>query len=523
MTAIPWLPKNPEKRLVRSSNNQAASRSLTAQAAGGFLWTLGQTLGSKAVGMLGQIILARLLAPRDFGLVALSIIAVSFASVIRQTGIQQILVQRHRNFRRWANPAFWFELTAGMLTAILLAAASPIAAIVFHNKALIGLILVSATAAPLSPWFVIPTARLMIDMRFKAIAAVNIATNFLLTAMSVFLAWRGFGAYSFLIPIPATGAIRCYLLWRLARPRISRNPQFRRWRFLVGDSGFMIATGFLNSVMYQAGYLALGLMYPKSAVGQFFFALNLSSQVALLLSQNLGGVLLPALAKLQGEPTRQSAALIRALRMLAFVSTPACVLLAVVAKPLVVVVYGIKWLPAVPMLQIMAITAAISIPSGPAAAALQSQGRFATLFRWTALQTPIFLGAVLIGAWRGGGVGVAIAWLSFVLATSPVSIRLSLRGTTNLWGIAGIYAGPSAGSLVGISAFGGVSLLWPILAHRDLLWCGAAALIMALIYPAASRIFSPAELAQTRAYAVAACSRFWRRPSTEPFGPPPEC
>ena len=505
-----------------SADNQGTAKSLTAQAARGFLWTVFQTLGSKITSLLGQIILARLLVPRDFGLVALSIIAVSFASVIRQTGIQQILVQRHKNFRRWANPAFWLELTAGMATALLLAVASPVAAVVFHSKALMGLILVSATAAPLSPWFVVPTARLMIDMRFKAIAAVNIICNFTMTAISVFLAWRGFGAYSFIIPIPVAGAIRAFWLWQLAKPRVNLNPQLRRWKFLVGDSGFMIATGFLNAVMYQAGYLALGLLYPKAAVGQFFFSLNLSTQVGQLLSQNLGGVLLPALAKLQDKPARHAAALMRALRMLAFISTPLCLLLAVVAKPLVVIVYGSKWLPAVPVLEIMALTAAISIPSSPATAALQSQGRFALLFRWTAIQTPIFIATVFVGAWYGGGSGTALAWLLFTLAASPISIHLALRGTTDRRGIAGIYAGPLTASLIWLAAFGGAFFLWPALAEQYLLWWGAAALTMALVYPATSRIFSPPEFAQARAYLVAAYSRFRRKPSTDPLGPSPE-
>ncbi len=507
--------------MAKSTDDHGDAKSLTSQAARGFLWTIVQTLGSKAVGMLGQIILAHLLLPRDFGLVALSIIAVSFASVIRQTGIQQILVQRHAHFRRWANPAFWFEFAFGLATALLLVVASPIAALVFHSKALMGLILVSAAAAPLSPWFVIPTARLMIDMRFKAIAAVNIICNFTMTCMSVFLAWRGFGAYSFLVPIPIAGAIRCWWLWRLARPRITLNPQFRRWKFLIGDSGLMIATGFLNAVMYQAGYLALGLMYPKSTVGQFFFALNLSSQLALLLSQNLGGVLLPALARLQDHSARHAAALMRALRMLAYVSTPLCLLLALVAKPLVVVIYGARWLPAVPMLEIMALTSAISIPASPASAALQSQGRFSILFRWTAAQTPIYLAAVLVGAWLGGGLGVAVAWLLFTLASGPISIHLAIRDPGDWRRIAGVYAGPLAASLIWVAAFGGAFLLWPVLAQQYVLWWGAATMIMALFYPLTSRMFSPTEFAQARTYIVGAYSRFQRKPRTDPPGPTP--
>ncbi len=504
------MPKHPKKSLTEATGGHRAAKSLTAQAASGFLWTIVQTLGSKAVGMLGQIILARLLLPRDFGLVALSIIAVSFASVIRQTGIQQILIQRHKHFRRWANPAFWLELGMGSATAAILALASPIAAAVFHSHSLIGLILVSAAAAPLSAWMVLPTARLMIDMRFKAIAIVGIACNSAATVMSVLFAWRGFGAYSFLLPLPIATGIRCFWLWRLARPRVNLDPQFRRWRLLIGDSGLMIATGFLNSVMYQAGYLALGLLYPKAAVGQFFFALNLSAQMALLLSQNLGGVLLPALAKMQDDSARHAAALIKALRMLAFISTPACLLLIIVAKPLVAIVYGTKWLPAVPMLQIMAAAAAISIPSSPAATAMQSQGRFSVLFRWTAIQTPLFLATVFSGAWWGGGIGVAVAWFLFVLATSPITIRLGAEDGITWREIMGIYAGPLAAGLVTVATVCAISILWPEVIQHYLLWWGTAAAVTALAYPPAGRILCRPEFEQAKRYAVAALAMLRR-------------
>jgi O-antigen/teichoic acid export membrane protein len=352
----------------------------------------------------------------------------------------------------------------------------------------------------------------MIDMRFKAIAIVGIICNCTATILSVFLAWRGFGAYSIILPLPVTGLIRCIWLWRLAKPHINLNPQFHRWKFLFGDSGLMIATGFLNSLMYQAGYLALGLLYPKAAVGQFFFALNLSTQIGQLLSQNLGGVLLPALAKLQDNSARHAAALMRALRMLAFISTPLCFLLAVIAKPLVIIVYGTKWLPAVPVLEIMALTAAINIPSSPATAAFQSQGRFALLFRWTALQVPIFLTIILAGAWWGGGIGVAMAWLLFTFVTSPIAIKLSLQDGTAWRDILGVYAGPLAGSLAAIIGFGVIDLLWPTLMHHYFLWWAIAAAMMGFIYPVAARIFTPAEFALARAYPTAAYLRIrqWR-------------
>ncbi len=463
--------------------------SLSGKTARGFIWMLGQTVGSKLFSFGTQIALARLLLPRDFGLIALAYTAVALAGVIRQTGIQQILIQRHQQFRRWVNPAFWFEFTVGIATAILLAVASPVAAVVFHSRALIGLILVIAAAAPLSPWVVIPTARLMIDMRFKAIALVNITYNLIAMVISIFLAWKGFGAYSFVVPLPIAGGIRAFWLWQLAKPRVGAKPQFRRWKFLAGDSGLLLATGFLSSIMYQAGSLILGLMYSKAVVGQFFFAFNLSSQVSQLLSQNVLAVLLPTLSRMQHQTQRHSAALLRASRMLGLISIPLSLLLAVVAKPVVIVVYGAKWLPAVPVLQALALAGVAYIPSSPAISAMQSQGRFRPLLLWTAMQTAVYLAAVWVGSRAGGAAGAALAILAYSIVTSPVMIGIALRDRSLWHKIARVYLGPVMAGSIAFVPLGAVLLLWPKFAHQYVLWLGFGVISLALIFPLSAHLF----------------------------------
>lgn len=467
---------------------------------------LGQTIGSKLASFVSQIVLARLLSPHDFGLVALAYAAVAFAGVIRQTGIQQILIQRQKHFRRWANPAFWFELTVGVATMVMLAATSPVVAALFHNHALTGLILIIAAAAPLSPWYVVANARLMIDMRFKAIALVNVAFTTTTMALSILLAWRGFGAYSFVIPLPIASLVRVSLLWSLARPRVRIRPQLRRWKYLIEDSGHMLVSGFLGSVIFWAGNIAMGLMHPKSAVGDYFFAFNLSTQVSQLLSQNLGSVLLPALSKLQHDIQRQSAALVRASRLLAFISIPSCLLLAVAATPIVEMVFGAKWAPAVPVLEILAVGTAIGIPGAPSIAALQSQGRFRLLMLWTALQASAYFAMVLYGSWLSGAVGVAMASLLFQIPVSPITIRLAIRGSSPWRSIRGIYAGPFFASAAALAPIL-LALRFGVLPHQNVIWLAASLTSLALLYPLAARAFCPVELKQAISHASSLLAR----------------
>lgn len=418
----------------------------------------------------------------------------AFAAVIRNTGIQQILVQRHKHFRRWANPAFWFELAGSVATVLMLLLLAPAAGAVFHSPALIGLILVIAAAAPLSPWYVVPSAKLMIDMRFRALAVVNIGYNLAAMAISILLAWWGFGAYSFVIPLPAAGLIRAVWLWRLAKPPVRLRPQTRRWKFLVADSGYLMGTGFLGALILQSGNVALGLFCPKAVVGQFFFAFNLSTQIWQLLAQNLGSVLLPALAKLQEDRPRQVAAFMRASRLLAFVGVPLSLLLAVIAKPVILMVYGSKWLPAVPVLEILAVSMALSLPSSLAYTALQSQGRFRTIFIFNASFLPGLMAAALVGAHLSGAVGVSIGWLAANLFSSPLWVRTFGGTAIDLRSLLGLYLRPLAASAVSLAPAAVAVWWWRGIATQYTTQALLAAASLAVLYTSSAAWFCREEL-----------------------------
>src|SRR5256885_5179199 len=107
----------------------------------GFFWLIAQTVGSKLVTMIGQVVLARLLLPDDFGLVGLAYTVTGFAVLIQQAGLREILINRHVHFNRWANPAFWMSLTLGCLGAALMVILAPVAAWMYDDWRLFYLVL----------------------------------------------------------------------------------------------------------------------------------------------------------------------------------------------------------------------------------------------------------------------------------------------------------------------------------------------------------------------------------------------
>src|SRR5690606_17398595 len=116
--------------------DESARSELGRKTATGFAWLLLQTLSVKLATVAGQIVLAWLLAPEDFGLIALAYSVVSFLTIFQASGLREILIQREREFSRLVSPAFWLSLLIGGAVSLMIVAAAPWAARIYNEPEL---------------------------------------------------------------------------------------------------------------------------------------------------------------------------------------------------------------------------------------------------------------------------------------------------------------------------------------------------------------------------------------------------
>ena len=410
-----------------------STESLTGKASRGFVWMVLQTVGSKIFGVAGQMVLARLLLPKDFGIMAMAYAAAAIPSMIRQTGIIQILVQKQSAFDRWVNAGFWMELALGILAALITVAVAPAACSFFHTQRLFGPLILIALLSVIGSLNTPPYARLLLDMRFRTIALAGISYNLAVVILSVAFAFLGFGVYSFILPLPIVATARVIFYWRVAPVHIKMDLQLHRWRPMFLDSIFLMGSGLFATILGQADNVALGRFVTATEVGYYSVASNLSSQILQMLSVNLSGVLFPTLSQLKDDPSRQTAAFFRAARLLALIGIPMCVMEAALARPIITVMYGQKYLAAIPLLHLLALAAGINLLFGPLQNYLQSQGRFSVLFKWTGFLVTVFVAAVFIGAWKGGALWVAWSVLAMAAIFQPVGMWLATRSREGTW------------------------------------------------------------------------------------------
>lgn len=489
-----YVGRTMEQTRKDAKNEEYARGGLSRQTANGFAWLAMQTVVTKCVTFGGQILLAWLLVPKDFGIVALAYAVAAFIVVFQNSGVLEVLVQREKAFFQNANPAFWLSVTLGAAVAATIALAGQGAAHVFAEPALGGMMAILAVSALLSNFEIVPVARLQIRMRFGMLAILGTGQGIAQIVLAVLFALNGFGPYSFVLPLPLVMLAKLFILWRTADFSVRLDPEIPQWRALSGATGLLIAAALFVAVTQQGAHVILGWFHGTVVVGLFFFAYNLSLQIQTLLSLNLAQVLLPSLSKLQHDAVRQTAAYLRVSRVLIVIGAPTCFLLAAIADPLVRVLFADRWLPAIPVLQWLAVGMAFNLAGIVTLNLLKAQGRYGFHLVACAIRAGVFVAFVTAGAIAGGAVEAGAAVALYMAIHGPGLMYASIRKAGYGWrDVASVFAAPV--TVAGIAASVGIGLagMVPPGDWQNPLRIAVTGVSIGAIYFAAIRLVCPAE------------------------------
>lgn len=421
-----------------------------AVAARGFYWLAALSVVTKLIGTVTQVVLSRFVGDEEFGQIGTALTIASFIWLIQDAGLTQILIKRERHFARWCTPVFWFSILLGLIAAVLTAGSGPFAARMLHQPIFIGLMAILGLRGLLSAPSAVPVAALNNQLRFEVLAILGLAMLLLERGLMIFLTspWVRWGAYGWIIALTIVSGSRTVLMWWYGRPPVKWQLQARRWKYFYHDSWLLtMALGFQTIAVYGDN-LFLTIFRPTKVVGDYYWAYNLSLQTVILLTSNLGSVLFPTFSKLQREPERMRQGFIRAARMLTMIGVPGCFLQAALAKPIILLVFGSKWLSAAPALSVLSLGMAFGLVNYPVVGMLRAQGRFDIERTLSAVCAGIFLVAAFLGAWLGGSLSMAIAVAIYNLIAGLIFVRIGIG--RNWWKIISIFLLPTVCSAYAI-------------------------------------------------------------------------
>ncbi len=457
----------------------------------GLIMMLAQNVVTRACSLVSQLVLAALLDPADFGLIGLAYTVTTLASTLTSVGVEDVILQRKRTLYIWNGALFWMSLTLCTVGGLLVLALAPLAGLAYHTPHLFGLLAVLALSMPLNALSSVPGMLMRSELRFGVFAVWGSFETVAQALMTVWLAWLGYGAYSFVIPAPVLALARAVVWWSLitTKPKLHAHP--RRWKFLVRNTAAAFLSRILVSFIGQGDYMVLGLLASESVVGRYYFGFRLAAQPLWVLAGNLGGVLYPTLIQMKSDPQRQGNAALKASIMLSYCVMPAALIQAAVASPVLHSLFGQKWVTSIPVIQFLSIGLALDAISWIAGTLLAARGEFIVGLRYVLVQVPVFFTLVVIGEMLDQAVGVAVAVCVFYAVTQPVFVYgVYRRVGVSRRQVALIYLLPTLFSAIAVGIGLALSIL-PMLADRPLARVIVIGITGCVLYAALVKRFSP--------------------------------
>ncbi|WP_458071585.1 lipopolysaccharide biosynthesis protein [Rhodanobacter sp. BL-MT-08] len=380
---------------------------LERRAANAAWWSSLEILARYGVQFVVMVVLARLLTPADFGLIAMLLVFTSIGILLVDSGFGAALIQRQETTADDETTVFIFTMVIGVVAAAALALGAPAIASFFDQPRLVDLTRVMAIVLPLGAFAAVPDALLTMRLNFKARARAEVVASLCSGVVAVILALQGFGVWSLAWQSIASIAVRGVLLWMYSEWRPRGRYRHESFRGLFGFGGYMLVSGLLNTVAVRLQSLMIGKLFDAGALGYYTLAQNTQSAPASFMGQVLSRVGLPVFSAISHDQVKLVAALRSSLRMALFLFVPCMIGIAVVARPLIALLYGSRWSSAAPILSVLALGAALWPVHVLNLAAISAQGRSDLFFRLEVIKQLSGISLLLIFAHWGT---LAIAW-----------------------------------------------------------------------------------------------------------------
>ena len=407
------------------------------RAISGGLVTVGAQGAKFVLNLTAAAVLARLLTPREFGLVGMVLAITGLVGLFKELGLSTATVQRDIITQQQVSNLFWINVfVSGFLTVISFGLA-PLMASFYHDPRVTGIMMVLSLSFLLTGSAVQHQALLTRQMRFRAIAVIEVISMLVGFVSACWLAKRGFGYWALVAQQVVTAATSFVLTWHTSGWRPDRPKGNSGVRPMLSFGAHLTIADFVGLLLMNSDSILIGRVFGAEPLGLYTRASVLLARPLQQISMPINAVITPVLSRLVSDSERYRRTFIRTYDTLALIFFSLAALCLALARPLVLVILGPKWSGVIPLFSAFAIVA-VSAPLAEVALWLfQSQGRGREQLYNHALGGSVTLAAYVIGLhWGPLGVIVALGITSMAIRMPMVYYFAGRRGpvtTGDLW------------------------------------------------------------------------------------------
>jgi O-antigen/teichoic acid export membrane protein len=459
-------------------------------------WAFLATSGAKIVTLIGLTLLARLLAPREFGLLAFALAYIVYVDTIADLGTGTALIYWPDRRNEAAQVTFLINVGAGLFWCALTFVLAPFIADFFNAQN--GTDIVRALSLTFFVKYLGNThdALTRKDLRFKAAAIPELAMAVVKMAVALLLAWRGFGAWSLVWAHLAGLVAWTGLLWVITPWRPSWTFPRDLFRPMLAYGRGIIFVNVLSAFQYQTDLVMISRWHGMTALGLYQLAGKIPEATVAMIYRVAGRVLLPTFSRAWASGTNPNETYLSAARYVAAITLPVSCGLALLAKPFVLLFFGEKWIAAAPIVSALTVLAGIRALASHPGDVLKATGRVGLLARIGFFRVAFIVAAILVAV-RWSPLAVAIA----LVVVDSVALLVAFVATSRAIGVPMTAVGrayaPSVVASAGMSAMLVAWLQWgPDL--TPIAGVAVAVLLGAITYLLLLRVTDPRILREAR-------------------------
>ena len=373
------------------------SESLKTKTVRGIGWSFVDNIASAGVSFFIGLVLANLLTPEEYGILAIIMIFIAVSNSIIDSGFSSALIRKNDCKPIDYNTTFYFNLGVSIILYFILYFTAPCIAEFFHEPILIEVTRVISWILIINALAIIPRTLFVKTIDFKTQTKVSLISSLLSGVIGIGMALYGMGVWSLVGQQLSKQLSNTFFLWINCSWKPALEFSVQSFKDLFGFGSKLMLSGLLDTIWREIYYVVIGKFYSSAQLGQYTRA----GQFSTIFSSNLTAVIqrvsFPVLSTIQDDPIRLRDGYCRIIKISMLVTFSCMLGLAAVAKPMILILIGDKWTPAIVYLQIICLSSMLYPLHAINLNILQVKGRSDIFLKLEIIKKIIGVGPILLG------------------------------------------------------------------------------------------------------------------------------
>jgi O-antigen/teichoic acid export membrane protein len=403
-------------------------RDLKERTLRGGLARLAAQAATFAVRLGSLMVLSRLLGPKEFGLVGMVSAVLAVLHLFKDFGLSTAAVQRADVTKEQFSTLFWINVAVGLFLALVSLAIAPVIVTFYHEPRLLGVTEVLALGFVFNALGIQHSAILQRQMRFTALAVIEVVSLVLSTGIGIAMAALGYGYWALVVMTASSSVVSSAGLWWTSAWMPGRPRKGVGLGSMMRFGGVVTLNGLVMQIAYNLEKVLLGRYWGANALGLYGRAYQLINIPTENLNAAVGGVAFSALSRIQGDPARLRSYFLKGFSLVLALTVPITMISALLAEDLIAVFLGPKWQASVLIFRLLTPTILTFALVNPLGWFLMATARVDRSLRIAFLIAPVVIAGYIVGL-PYGPIGVAVGYSgAMLLVLIPVMVW-SVYGT----------------------------------------------------------------------------------------------